>query len=67
MPIQCYASNIRTAMISHNWPRQCPIYKVLKLNIVGGPSLTGVINTARGLAFVPLSFPLAYIARGITF
>lgn len=42
-----------------------PLYFVYYLVRHGVPSMVGVLGTARSLAFIPISFSLAYVVRGI--
>jgi hypothetical protein len=42
-----------------------PLYFVYFLVRHGVPSVAGVLGTAKSLAFIPISFSLAYIVRGI--
>jgi hypothetical protein len=42
-----------------------PLYFVYYLLRYGMPTVVGVLGTARNLAFIPISFSLAYIVRGI--
>ncbi|XP_064395904.1 phosphatidylserine lipase ABHD16A-like [Halichondria panicea] len=42
-----------------------PLYMVYFLLRYGFPSLNGVLSTAKTVVFVPISFSLAYIIRGV--